>query len=293
VTLRAALATLACAAGSVVQAQDPRIVALDGYRTRVQTAGSAHGGPTVVLESGLGGRLEGWDRVFGGVAAFAPVMAYDRAGVGESEPDEQPPTPRHVAQRLRRLLTELRLKGPYVLVGHSWGGPLIRMFAALHPREVAGLVYVDPTDMRTEEEALAYYVARGHRAEDVPELARRRRAQLRAWGAEMRVALDLEDRHFAEFHALPAPSGVPIAVLMATRFEEAPWAGEPCRPRDCHDAWVRLRTGWLSRLARQSDDGTFTLTTKSGHALPQEDPELVVWAIRRVVSSARPAPPPP
>jgi len=284
------LALCACLVAPVVQAQNPRTVPVDGHQMRVSIAGTSHarpGHPTVVFESGLGGRLEGWGRVFSKVAEFAPVVAYDRAGVGQSESDNQPPTPRHVARKLHGLLAQMNVKAPYVLVGHSWGGPLIRMFAALYPQDVAGLVYVDPTDMRSEEQQLEYYKARGHAAADVPTIRERRRQQFRASGPEMQVALDLEQTYFAEFRALSAPPDVPVSVVMATRFDPAPWAGEPCAPRDCHDAWVRLRIGWLTPLARQSSDGTFTLTTKSGHDVPQEDPDLIVWAIQRVVTSAK------
>jgi pimeloyl-ACP methyl ester carboxylesterase len=286
------LGVCACFVASVVvQAEPPRFVSVDGHRMRVRIAGLNHarpGQPTVVLETGLAGPLTEWDRVFDKVSAFAPVLAYERAGVGQSESDGQRPTPQHIARRLRALLTATGLEPPYVLVGHSWGGPLIRMFAALHPRDVAGLVYVDPTDVRTEAEDLAYYKARGHTAEDVPALKKRRRQQFRAYGAEMSVALDLQDTHFAEFHALPPLPDVPVAVLMGTRFDPAPWAGEPCSPRECHDAWVQLRTGWLRALMKHSSDGTLTMSTKNGHGIPQEGPDLVVWAIQRVLGSARP-----
>jgi pimeloyl-ACP methyl ester carboxylesterase len=277
-------------AASVVRAQSPRVVPVDGHQMRVWIAGTNHAGPghpTVVLESGLGGRLEEWDRVFSKVAAFASVVAYDRAGVGQSESDGELPTPRHVARKLHGLLAQIDMKPPYVLVGHSWGGPLIRMFAALYPQDTAGLVYVDPTDMRSEEQQLEYYKARGYAAADVPALREKKRQQFRAYGPEMSVAMDFEDTYFAEFRALPPPPDVPVSVVMATKFDPAPWAGEPCKPRDCHDAWVRLRIGWLTPLARQSSDGTFTLTTKSGHRVPQEDPDLVVWAIQRVLTSAQ------
>lgn len=124
-----------------LEAQDARMVIVDGHRMRVRTAGLTHtdrGQPMIVLESGLGGPLEEWDHVFGKLAAFAPVLAYDRAGVGQSESDGQPPTPQHVARKLQSLLAQLGLKPPYVLVGHSWGAPLIRMFTGVYPKQVGG-----------------------------------------------------------------------------------------------------------------------------------------------------------
>lgn len=270
-------------------AQEPSFVTLDGHRVHVRIAGlprTGGGTPTVVFESGLAGRLEAWSSVFDQVSIFAPAVAYERAGNGQSEPDGEAPAPRHVARRLRRLLAQVGAPGPYVLVGHSWGGPLIRMFAAEFPRDVAGLVYVDPTDMRTEDEDRAYLRARGYAAAEVEAFRKRRRDRLNASHPEMKIALGLEETFFAEFHALGPPPDVPAAVLMAARFDAAPWAGEPCPPRQCHDAWVRLRIGWLSALARQASDAIFLLKTDAGHDLPNEDPALVAWAIQRVSEAA-------
>lgn len=270
------------------QMQDQRMVLVDGHRMRLKTASlqlAGRGQPVVVFESGLDTPLEAWGSVLTGVAAFAAVVAYDRAGIGESEADGQSPTPQHVARRLHSLLGQVGLGPPYVLVGHSWGAPLIRMFTALYPKEVAGLVYVDPTDLRSEEQELTYYKARGYSKEDVPKLRQKRRQQFRAYSSEMTVALDLEENYFADFRALPPVPDVPVVVLMAAKFDPAPWAQDPCRPRECHDAWVQLRIGWLTPIAQETTDGTFTLTTSSGHHIPRDDPDLVVWAIHRVVSS--------
>jgi pimeloyl-ACP methyl ester carboxylesterase len=105
----------------------------------MQRAGQA---PTVVLESAFRERFESWDAIFDRVAALAPVLAYDRAGNRGSADDGEAPTPRHVAQRLHALLAAVGVKPPYVLVGHSWGGPLVRMYTALYPAEIAGIVYI-------------------------------------------------------------------------------------------------------------------------------------------------------
>ena len=81
---------------------------------------------------------------------MAPVVAYDRAGLGRSEWDDTSPTPRHVADRLRRVLRQIGADPPYVLVGFSWGGMLARYFAGYYPSDVVGLVFVDPSPMVTE-----------------------------------------------------------------------------------------------------------------------------------------------
>jgi len=102
----------------------------------------------------------------------------DRAGIGGSEADGHAPTPTHVARKLHALLTSLGVDPPYVLVGHSSGGLLIRMFAAIYPEEVAGLVYVDPTDPRSLEKNLAYLQASGYSADAAREFLEAHRERL-------------------------------------------------------------------------------------------------------------------
>jgi pimeloyl-ACP methyl ester carboxylesterase len=126
-----------------------RLVDVDGIAIRVRTAGFDNrkpGQPAIVFESGASAPLETWDSVLPAVALFAPVVAYDRAGTGESAWDGLPPTPDRVATRLNRLLSTIAVHPPYVLVGHSWGGALVRYFAGQHPRDLVGVLYIDPTD---------------------------------------------------------------------------------------------------------------------------------------------------
>jgi pimeloyl-ACP methyl ester carboxylesterase len=127
-----------------------RMVYVDGIRIRVGTAGFDNrkpDEPVVVFEGGASASLETWDSVLPSVAQFAPVVAYDRAGTGQSAWDALPPTPDRVATRLSRLLSQIGVDPPYVLVGHSWGGALVRYFAGQHPRDVIGVLYIDPTDI--------------------------------------------------------------------------------------------------------------------------------------------------
>jgi pimeloyl-ACP methyl ester carboxylesterase len=252
--------------------------------------------PLVVFESGLGAPLDYWGAVFNRVAEFAPVVSYDRAGIGQSAPDGETPTPVHVAQKLRALLSQLDRTGPYVLVGHSLGGPFVRMFASLYPSDVAGLVYVDPTDLRSAADERELFRSLGY---NDTQTAARREALLRQrfpetpYGAEMKEARDLVLSHFEAFRDVPPPPDVPAAVLVAAKFEPGLWTGKPCEARRCHDAYVRFRSDALKPLIRDESDDVFTVTARSGHGIPQEDPDLVAWAVRRVVQSAqqRAAPP--
>lgn len=111
------------------------------------TAGSGAAAPTVVFEAALAASSIGWERVLSGVAADAPVFAYDRAGMGWSDAPPRgaggPRTGREMVEDLRALLAVVGVPRPIILVGHSYGGLLARLYTALYPREVAGLVLVD------------------------------------------------------------------------------------------------------------------------------------------------------
>ena len=107
------------------------------------------GEPTVLFESGIGATHLNWRGIQDPIATLAHTIAYDRAGLGWSSPSRTPRTPGNVAAELHRMLETADLQPPYVLVGHSFGGLVMRRFALLYPEEVAGVVLVDP--MRCEE----------------------------------------------------------------------------------------------------------------------------------------------
>lgn len=112
-----------------------------GHRLHLYCTGA--GSPTVVLESGLGGTSPGWTRVTTGLHRTTRVCAYDRAGQGWSDDVDTPQDGLAIAADLHTLLARAGESGPFVLVGHSAGGPYIMTFAARYPGEVAGLVLLD------------------------------------------------------------------------------------------------------------------------------------------------------
>jgi pimeloyl-ACP methyl ester carboxylesterase len=141
-----------------------QLVDVGGFRLHIQCVGE--GSPTVVLDAGLSGSSLDWSLIQPELGHTTRVCAYDRAGMGWSDPGPQPRTPRQIADELHTLLTNAGIAGPYVLVGHSLAGKNVRLFALSHPDQVAGMVLVDargeyvdantaPAEVQTFQQALA------------------------------------------------------------------------------------------------------------------------------------------
>ncbi|MFC3748263.1 alpha/beta fold hydrolase [Paenibacillus sp. GCM10012306] len=104
---------------------------------------TGNGKTTIVMEAGMGGNLLDWSLVQPELSRDATVVTYDRAGLGWSEGSDKPATCQQYVDDLRSLLAALELQPPYVLVGHSFGGMVMRLFAAEYPDEVKSLILVD------------------------------------------------------------------------------------------------------------------------------------------------------
>jgi pimeloyl-ACP methyl ester carboxylesterase len=119
-----------------------RLVDIGGYRLHLYCSG-AGAGPTVILEAGLGGFSLEWDAVQSALSATHRVCSYDRAGYGWSDPGPAPRTAEHLVQELDALLTAAALDGPFIFVGHSFGGYVVQLFAKRFPVRTAAVVLVD------------------------------------------------------------------------------------------------------------------------------------------------------
>jgi pimeloyl-ACP methyl ester carboxylesterase len=118
-----------------------KLVDVDGHSLHINCVGE--GSPTVILESGSGANSTAWANIQPEVSDTTRVCAYDRAGSGWSEPGPGPGDPQQIAGELHTLLGNAGIEGPYVLVGHSFGGLYVLMYADLYPNEVEGMVLVD------------------------------------------------------------------------------------------------------------------------------------------------------
>ena len=115
-----------------------RMVDVGGRRLYSFTYGN--GSPTVVLVSGLEIPQEYWNPVIPALAAKTTVLTFDRAGIGKSEIGDLPTHGEQSAKDLRVLLDQLTMPRPYILVGHSYGGSVVRLFASMYPGDMAGLI---------------------------------------------------------------------------------------------------------------------------------------------------------
>jgi len=270
------------------------MIELDGRAVRVQALGLQDrrpGTPVVVFEAGATNSLEIWGGIVAQVASMAPVVAYDRAGLGRSEWDDTSPTPRHVADRLRRVLRQIGAAPPYVLVGFSWGGMLARYFAGYYPGDVVGFVFVDPSPMVTESLAdnlMPFEAIGAGRAgfesywSSFTALLARASPAIRAENQVLRELLekDLADR---DLRRIPA---VPMVVVVAAKYLAVPLAVSFDLQRH-FQADLRFRLKVLNEWVLASPHGTLILANNTTHAVPREDPGLIVSAVQRVLGASR------
>lgn len=150
------LAALCCLVSTPTMAADAGISVIDnpaythaqrllevepGRRLNLYCVGS--GSPTVIFEAGMGVEAGTWGLVQPGIAQHTRACSYERAGLGFSDPANRPGTAANAVDDLHRLLATAGVKPPYVLVGHSYGGMIVRLYADLHPKDVVGMVLVD------------------------------------------------------------------------------------------------------------------------------------------------------
>ena len=276
-----------------------QMVDVGGYRLHLLCVGT--GGPTVVLDAGLGGTSLDWSLVQTEIGQTTQVCAYDRAGMGWSESGPEPRTPEQNARELHALLTNASLEGPYVLVGHSLAGKNVRMFALLYPDQVAGMVlvdarseYVDDRTSPAEAKAFknlyavlanAYKAARGlglmrligANVVGAPALS----AETRAAIAMVAYAPRSQDAGIAEANAREA-SDVQLAA--------APSLGDRPLRVLASEQNMTAEPNWPEAqrlMAALSTQGQLIVPAGSSHYIHWDHPAVVIDAVRQVVEQVR------
>jgi pimeloyl-ACP methyl ester carboxylesterase len=276
-----------------------RTVDIGGVELEAVVAG--RGSVTVVFESGLATALEIWDAIAPSIEDRARTLRYDRrrpTGTGAVVPRSHS----EMLADLEKLLAALAIAPPYVLVGHSWGGVIARLFAHAHPSDVAGLVFVDATNEALDARTVALLPAMYSVMSLLGRATFARRAFVRqlcppssppgyrarieerllgseGWDAGLRTAK-------AEGAAIPGALAqlrrecpdlprIPIQVLTAGRVNTK-------SGRRVHEAWKAL----VARAA----DAHYTDVPASSHNMPIDAPDAVIRAITGVLESLQTGP---
>jgi pimeloyl-ACP methyl ester carboxylesterase len=264
----------------VVQAQEVRLVDVGGHRLEMRLTGK--GRPVVVIMTGAGDRYNTWNTIADSIAKSTTVIQYDRAGYGNSE---KGPLPRSVSQEIAELHTLVKaakVKGPYVLVGHSLGTFHALEYARRYPKRVAGVVVIDSPPETW---------LRGKVFPELLEMFKEAPAQMRSGAEQARQGGDLKTADFLEAvasehelllseDALEARSGrglgkIPLVAIAAGVVN--PQFGEEAEAY--HEYWVSQ----TRELAERVENGRFIFASESRHHVHLDDPGLVIGAIRELV----------
>jgi pimeloyl-ACP methyl ester carboxylesterase len=296
-----------------------RMVDVGGRLLHTRVMGS--GAPTVVFESGISASSITWTQLQPQIAEIATTVSYDRAGLGWSDPTRGQFDAVLMLADFSALLDRLQCPAPYVLVGHSYGGLLARLYAERNRQKVGGLVLIDP-------------VLAGEWAK--PDLKQRRVLKtacvMSLWGgflarfgvvrlasapllrgstmfprlvgrASAGPAAGVIDRLAGEIGKLP-PESWPIVRAhwsrpsnfraMAKHLKALPSSFDGIRNMEFDFPLVVISAANLSPeglaehrlIAALSSRGEHLVATRGGHWVQFDDPELVAGAIRRVVKNA-------
>ena len=269
------------------------------------------GALTVVTDSELGGTVLDWQPVQPEVAKFARVCTYDRAGMGWSDSGAQPHTSQQIVKELHTLLGNAEVQGPYVLVGHSFGGTNMQVYASQYPDEVAGMVLVDSA--LEDEEAitltkslqpspvllkilatigvtrLPYTLGGEAPGQTSPDLVDEQAAISSHRKDTFAVADETSslEESFEENRVAPIRLGSkPLVVLTAgppplELMTSQGLSQEQARQID------ELHSESQADLTRHSQNAKQIIAEDSGHYVHVEQPDLVVDGISQVVEAAR------
>ena len=271
-----------------------KLIEVNGRNMHINCVGNKS--PTIILDSGTGGFSLEWKDIQNSLSQYVRVCAYDRAGYGWSDMGPLPRTTKRIAHELHTLLQNAGIHGPYIIVGHSFGGFTAQYFARYFNDEIAGLVLVDSSHeeqvyrlpengkdvvRRSLHQDRSGMVTKAVLHEHYPkneaavaqQLMTRWSAML-TWREEM-ANYALSSRELRDIHRGPILE-IPIVVL--TRGKRV-WPDTPYGDA-MEAAWAELQ----DELSCLSDHSTHIIAENSGHSIHLDEPELVVDAIHDVLN---------
>jgi pimeloyl-ACP methyl ester carboxylesterase len=235
------------------------------------------GGPTILLESGGGMNLTEWKELAPRLAheTGATVVSYSRAGFGKSDLPEVPCDMRVEAEWLWDALGKLGLDRDIVLVGHSYGGWMIRLEASMYPDDILGMIFVDPFSAEFVDilgvEYLDDHPMAGKLPFDTSDLSKLDKSQL----ALVRMVKGGLGPKMDIMKKTSVPEGIPV-VIIASGLQTLPKTEE-------QEAWDSA----LERMAASIDGAVLITAEQSNHMIPWNQPDIIVEVVVDVVGKVK------
>jgi pimeloyl-ACP methyl ester carboxylesterase len=267
------------------------LVDIGGYKLHIHSTGKS--GPTVVLDAGLSGTSLGWSLVQLEASKFTRVCSYDRAGYAWSDESPSKRTSLHLAEELHTLLHKANIPGPYILVGHSFGGCNALIFADLYPKETVGVILVDSVheDMLLQTSSRSTFQwllsAMGFKRlkgpsnaivqmfTPLPEKIRSMYvAQMNKTNYTKTVSREMEalSESLRQIHDRKVHlKDKPLVVITAGKFADS----------NEGKAWNNLQKKLLSKSNRSKQ----MIADKSDHMINHHQPEIIIAAIREILNN--------
>jgi pimeloyl-ACP methyl ester carboxylesterase len=274
-----------------------RFITVDNNKICINTLGLENrqkDQPVIIFQSGMGTPMGNWDPILESVSKMAPLITYDRPGIGESDPIEEMPTIKNVSDRLIKILNYLKIDPPYILVGHSLGGVYVRGFANYYPELLAGIVIIDPGDFtETQENKRQYFTDIGLKDSYIDSLFnkfdkesienKKKSTAPKSIQNEGTVLEDLRKSDFKEINNSALPN-IPVHILTGGRYDT------PVRLRrtEYNDSLLfrskmRHRSSRWIDVIQSVDKGMFFYSADAGHFVHRDDPELVISSLKIVL----------
>ena len=282
------------------------LIEVNGKRSHLHCTGE--GSPTVILEAGLDAAgSQAWETVRQDISQSNRVCAYDRAGIMWSDRRNGPRDAEQITTELHDLLAAANEAPPYVMVGHSLGGPLVRVFAHRFNDEVVGFVFVDSSHPEQNERFPQEIVAA---TPSPPPLLIKTLATFGIIRLLTQATPNPSPQHISEatlgYRPQSAASVVDEAEMLATIFTQAQNTGpfenvpmvvltagklpDPLPPGLDADAVLKMQDVWFelhTELAELSTNTDHRIISDASHYIHWDDPEAVIAAIRDVVIAQR------
>lgn len=229
------------------------------------------GSPTIIFESGLGTPLSNWDKIQTSISANYQTISYDRKGLGESPATDKPRTLDNLVNDLDSLITQNKIDGPIILVGHSIGGHIVRKYQQSFPSKVAGLFLIDPTNEYIYEEVFNQMSPESADSMKTAWDNNFKKGPIGVYN-EWKEAYDIDQI----MRKCPLPANVPITILASYQ-----------KSKFLTKTNIQIKKKQFSDWKKDKPNVKILNTTNSGHYIHLGEPEWVVTELEKYLKSVK------